>query len=136
MNKSEFIEALAARLDGDKKAAAAAVDGVLQTIYATVAKGEKVALTGFGSFEKRVRAARTARNPATGASVKVKKTSVPAFRAGAEFKAVASGARKVAAVKAVKKAAPAKKTAAKKAPAKKAPARKAAAKKAPAKRTR
>jgi DNA-binding protein HU-beta len=137
VNKSEFVDALAVRLGSDKKAAAAAVDGVIQTIYAAVAKGEKVALTGFGSFERRTRAARTARNPATGATVKVKKTNVPAFKAGAEFKQVASGAKKVAAAK----AAPAKKVAAKKAaPAKKAaakaPARKVAAKKAPAKRGR
>ena len=149
-NKAQFVEALAERLDGDKKRAAAALDAVIDTVYAAVAKGERVALTGFGVFEKRERAARTARNPATGATVKVKKTSVPAFRAGAEFKAITSGARKVtapakkaaAAAKApAKKAAaaakaPAKKAAAavKKAPAKKAPAKKAAAKKAPAKR--
>ncbi len=152
-NKAEFIDALAERLDGDRKRAAAALDAVIQTVYSTVAKGEKVALTGFGSFEKRVRNARTARNPATGATVKVKKTHVPAFKAGAEFKAIASGAKKVAKAPA-KKAAPAKtaaktvakapakkaapaKTAAKtvaKAPAKKAPAKKVAAKKAPAKK--
>ena len=153
-NKAQFVEALAERLDGDKKRAAAALDAVIDTVYAMVAKGERVALTGFGVFEKRDRAARIARNPATGAAVKVKKTSVPAFRAGAEFKAITSGARKVAkapvrkaaavatrasapakkaAAKAVAKA-PARKAAAKKAPAKKAPAKKAAAKKAPAKR--
>jgi len=145
-NKAQFVEALAERLDGDKKRAAAALDAVIDTVYAAVAKGERVALTGFGVFEKRERAARTARNPATGAAVKVKKTSVPAFRAGAEFKAITSGARKVAAgpakkaaaaakapakkaAAAVKKAAPAKKAPAKKAPAKKAPAKKAPAKK-------
>jgi len=149
-NKAQFVEALAERLDGDKKRAAAALDAVIDTVYAAVAKGERVALTGFGVFEKRDRAARIARNPATGAAVKVKKTSVPAFRAGAEFKAIASGARKVAAGPAKKaaaaakapakkaaaavKKAPAKKAPAKKAPAKKAPAKKAAAKKAPAKR--
>lgn len=159
-NKSEFIELLAERLDGDKKRAAAALDAVIQTVYSTVSKGEKVALTGFGSFEKRVRNARTARNPATGATVRVKKTSVPAFKAGAEFKAIASGAKKVAKAPAKKAAAKApaktaakapaktaaktttratatktaaKKTAASKAPAKKAPA-KTAAKKAPAKK--
>jgi DNA-binding protein HU-beta len=142
-NKAQFVEALAERLDGDKKRAAAALDAVIDTVYAAVAKGERVALTGFGVFEKRERAARTARNPATGAAVKVKKTSVPAFRAGAEFKAIASGARKVASGPAKKAAAaakaPAKKAAAavKKAPAKaaaKAPAKKAPAKKAPAKK--
>jgi DNA-binding protein HU-beta len=141
-NKAQFIEQLAERLEGDKRRAQQALDAVFDTIYANIAKGEKVALTGFGIFEKRARAARMARNPATGASVRVKKTSVPAFRAGAEFKAIASGAKKVAKAPAVKKAAPAKKAAAAKAPAKKvaakAPAKKVAAKapakKAPAKR--
>ncbi len=132
MNKAEFVEAVAARLEGDRKAAAAAVESVLQTIYTSVAKGERVAITGFGVFERRARAARTARNPATGATVKVKKTNVPAFRAGAEFKAIASGAKKVAKVAPAKKApaakaAPATKTvAAKAAPVKKAVAAKAA----------
>jgi DNA-binding protein HU-beta len=162
-NKAQFIELLADRFDGDKKRAAAALEAVIETIYANVAKGEKVALTGFGIFEKRDRRARTARNPATGATVHVKKTSVPAFRPGAEFRAITSGAKKlakapakkaapakkVAAAKATapakktaaakapaKKAAPAKKVTATKAPAKKAPAKKAPAKKAPAKRAR
>jgi DNA-binding protein HU-beta len=145
-NKAQFIELLAERLDGDRKRAAAALDAVIDTVYANVAKGERVALTGFGIFEKRIRAARTARNPATGAAVKVKKTAVPAFRAGAEFKAITSGARKVAKAPAkktvAKKAAPVKKAVAKqaapvkKAVAKKAPAKKTTAKKAPAKRSR
>jgi DNA-binding protein HU-beta len=104
LNKSQFIGAVAERLDGDKKAAAAAVDAFVQTVYTNVAKGEKVAITGFGIFEKRDRAARIARNPRTGASVRVKKTSAPAFRAGAEFKAITSGARKLAKVAAAKKA--------------------------------
>lgn len=146
-NKAQFVEALAERLDGDKKRAGAALDAVIDTIYAMVAKGERVALTGFGAFERRERGARIARNPATGASVKVKKTHVPAFKAGAEFKDIASGKRKPAkapaakkAAPAAKKAAPAKKTAAKKAPAKKsaakkAPAKKSAAKKAPARKS-
>jgi DNA-binding protein HU-beta len=146
-NKAQFIDALSDRFDGDKKRAAAALDAVIDTVYAAVAKGDHVRLTGFGIFEKRARAARMARNPATGAAVKVKKTFVPAFRAGAEFKAITSGARKLAkapakkAAVAVKKAAPAKAAPAKKAPAKKAvaakaaPAKKAAAaKKAPAKK--
>jgi DNA-binding protein HU-beta len=149
-NKAQFVELLAERLDGDKKKAQAALDAVIDTIYQAVSKGERVVLTGFGVFEKRNRAARTARNPATGATVKVKKTSVPAFKAGAEFKAITSGAKKLTrpakkAVAAAKKAvaqatptrAPAKKTAAKKAPAKtaakKTTAKKTAAKKAPAK---
>jgi DNA-binding protein HU-beta len=141
-NKAQFVELLAERLDGDRKKAQAALDAVIATVYQSVSKGERVVLTGFGVFEKRDRAARTARNPATGASVKVKKTSVPAFRAGAEFKAITSGAKKLAkapvrkATGAVKSAAA--KTLATKSPAKKAPAKKAAAKtlakKAPAKK--
>lgn len=130
VNKAQFIEALAARLGSDKKSAARTLDAVIDEIYSVVVKGEKLALTGFGSFEKRNRAARIARNPATGASVRVKKTSVPNFRAGAEFKAVVSGAKKLP--KAPAKA-PAKKTAAAKAPAKKAAVAKAPAKKAAAK---
>jgi DNA-binding protein HU-beta len=126
-NKAQFIDLLAERMGADKKTATAALDAVLDTIYAEVSKGRPVRLTGFGIFEKRDRAARMARNPATGASVRVKKTSVPAFKAGAQFKAVTSGAKKVA-------KAPAKKAAAKKAPAKKATATKAPAKKAPAKK--
>lgn len=121
-NKAQFIELVAHRLEGDKRRAQAAVDAVIDEVQAQVARGERVVLTGFGIFEKRVRAARMARNPATGAQVRVKKTAVPAFRAGAEFKAVTSGAKKVA-------KAPAKKAAAKKTTAK------AAAKRAPAKKT-
>ena len=114
MNKAELIEALSGRL-GDRKSATAALDAVLAEIQNAVTKGDKVSITGFGVFEKRVRAARTARNPRTGESVKVKKTSVPAFRPGASFKEL------VAAGKVAKAAATrAKATTAKAAPAKKA----------------
>jgi len=127
VNKSELVEAIADQVGG-RAAAAKAVDAVLDTIVAAVAKGERVGLVGFGTFEKRVRGARIARNIRTGATIKVKATSVPAFRAGSGFKeTVASGGKKKAAAKAAKpaakKAAPAKKAAkpaAKKAPAKKA----------------
>ena len=100
MNKAELIDALAARL-GDKRAATQALDAVLTEVQNAVTKGDKVAITGFGVFEKKVRAARTARNPRTGEAVKVKKTSVPAFRPGAGFRElVASGkVPKVAAAK-------------------------------------
>jgi DNA-binding protein HU-beta len=111
VNKAELIDALAARL-GDKKSAATALDAVLAEIQTAVTKGDKVAITGFGVFEKRLRAARTARNPRTGEPVKVKKTSVPAFRPGASFKdQVASGkVPKVAAAKKTTTTAAAKKT--------------------------
>ena len=154
MNKAELIEALSARL-GDKKSANAALDAVLAEIQAAVTKGDKVAITGFGVFEKRIRGARTARNPRTGEAVKVKKTSVPAFRAGASFREmvasgkvpkVAAAAKKTTATKTTTakattaKATTAKATATKAAPAKAAatktaPAKAAATKTAPAKKT-
>ncbi|MGH3776693.1 MAG: HU family DNA-binding protein [Pseudonocardiaceae bacterium] len=94
MNKTELIDALAERL-GDKKIAAAAVAGLVDVVVRTVNGGDKVTITGFGVFEKRARAARMARNPRTGQSVKVKKTNVPAFRPGTLFREVVSGARKL-----------------------------------------
>ncbi|MGI8335604.1 HU family DNA-binding protein [Actinomadura scrupuli] len=90
MNKRELVDAISERL-GSKKAAVEAVDALLDTIQATVAKGEKVAITGFGSFEKADRPARTARNPATGKSIEVPATSVPKFKAGADFKNLVAG---------------------------------------------
>jgi DNA-binding protein HU-beta len=142
VNKAQLVEALSTRLGEDKKRTAATVDAFLDTVYRTVQKGEKVALTGFGVFEKRDRAARTARNPATGERVRVKKTSVPAFRAGQEFKNVVNGSKKlpkIAPAKAAAKSTPAKSTTtratAAKATAAKAPAKKTGAKSAPAKRT-
>ena len=142
MNKAELIEALAGRL-GDKKSAAAALDAVLAEIETAVTKGDKVSLTGFGVFEKRQRAARTARNPRTGEAVKVKKTSVPAFRAGASFREmvasgkvpkVAAAAKKAVATKTTAaKSTTAKATTAKATTAKAAPAKAAATKTAPAK---
>jgi DNA-binding protein HU-beta len=122
VNKAELIEALSGRL-GDRKSATAALDAVLSEIQNAVTKGDKVSITGFGVFEKRVRAARTARNPRTGEAVKVKKTSVPAFRAGASFRDMVAAGR---APKATKAAATAKKAPAKAVKAvKKAPAKKA-----------
>jgi DNA-binding protein HU-beta len=155
MNKAELIDVLTQKLGSDRRQATAAVENVVDTIVRAVHKGESVTITGFGVFEQRRRAARVARNPRTGETVKVKPTSVPAFRPGAQFKAVVSGAQKLpsegpavkrgvvaGAAKKVAKKAPAKKAAAKKvakkAPAKKAatkaPAKKAATKRAPAKK--
>jgi DNA-binding protein HU-beta len=98
MNKRDLIDAISGRLGG-KKTATEAVNAVLDTIQSTVASGDKVAITGFGVFEKTVRPARTARNPATGATIKVPKSSVPKFRAGADFKAVVNGEKRVAAAR-------------------------------------
>lgn len=160
MNKAQLVEAIADKVGG-RQQAADAVDAVLDAIVRSVVNGDRVSVTGFGSFEKVDRPARYARNPQTGERVRVKKTSVPRFRAGQGFKDLVAGSKKlpkndVAVKKApkgsltggasatVKKAA-AKKTTAKKAAAKKAtPAKKttaaakkttAAAKKATAKKT-
>jgi len=127
LNKTQFIDAVAARLNADHKSTAAILDAILDEVYTNVSKGEKVILTGFGAFERRDRAARIGRNPATGAKVRVKKTSVPAFRPGTEFKEIIAGRRKIAKAAPVKKAtakaaAPAKRAASKAA----APAKKAA----------
>jgi DNA-binding protein HU-beta len=136
VNKAELIEALAARL-GDRKMATAALDAVLAEVQSAVTKGDRVAITGFGVFEKRVRGARTARNPRTGEAVKVKKTSVPAFRAGAGFKDMVASGRvpKAAAAKKTTAKTATKATATKSTAAKSAPARKTATKAAPAKKT-
>jgi DNA-binding protein HU-beta len=145
VNKSELIDIVAERLNVSKKAAGDVVEAVLDEITRTVAGGQKVSISGFGVFEKQDRAARVGRNPRTGAAVKIKATSVPKFRAGADFKLVVAGKKRVAAAKktAAKKAAPAKRAtkaaparpAAKKAPARKAaPAKRTVAKKAPARK--
>jgi DNA-binding protein HU-beta len=95
VNRAELIDAIRDRLGVEKRTAEHAVDAVLDTIQRAVAQGEKVAITGFGVFEKVERAARTGRNPRTGETVKVKKRSVPKFRPGSEFKGVVSGAIKL-----------------------------------------
>ena len=95
MNKAELIDVLTLKLGSDRRQATAAVENVVDTIVRAVHKGDSVTITGFGVFEQRRRAARVARNPRTGETVKVKPTSVPAFRPGAQFKAVVSGAQRL-----------------------------------------
>ena len=139
MNKAELIEVLTTRMNTDRRAATEAVENLVDAIVRAVQKGDSVTITGFGVFERRRRAARVARNPRTGETVKVKPTSVPAFRPGAQFKAIVSGSQKLPSEgPAVKRGAgtgTVRKAAVKKAPAKKAPVKKAVAvKKAPAKK--
>ncbi|MFF3329947.1 HU family DNA-binding protein [Streptomyces sp. NPDC002888] len=146
MNKAQLVEAIADKVGG-RQQAADAVDAVLDAIVRATVAGERVSVTGFGSFEKVDRPARYARNPQTGERVRVKKTSVPRFRAGQGFKDLVSGTKKLprGGEVAVKKApkgsltggasATVKKAAAKKATAKTAAAKKAAAKKTTAKKT-
>jgi DNA-binding protein HU-beta len=87
MNKGEFVEALADRLDVSRAQADRALSGVLDIIAEQLGRGEKVAFTGFGSFEVSKRAARTGRNPQTGATIEIAASSVPKFTAGATLKA-------------------------------------------------
>jgi DNA-binding protein HU-beta len=96
LSKSGFIDALSERFEGDRKEAQRALETVLDTITREVAGGEKVGITGFGSFERRVRSARWVRNPRTGERLKAKKKAVPKFRPGQHFKDVTSGAKKLA----------------------------------------
>ncbi|MGW0770346.1 HU family DNA-binding protein [Streptomyces sp. NPDC002676] len=159
MNKAQLVEAIADKLGG-RQQAAEAVDHVLDAIVRAVVSGERVSVTGFGSFEKVDRPARYARNPQTGERVRVKKTSVPRFRAGQGFKDLVSGSKKLprggevsvkkapkgsltggaaatvkkAAAKKTAKAAAKKVTAKKAAPAKKVTAKKVTAKKVTAKK--
>jgi DNA-binding protein HU-beta len=94
VNKAQLVEAIADKLGG-RQPAADAVDAVLDAIVRAVVGGDRVSVTGFGSFEKVERPARYARNPQTGERVRVKKTSVPRFRAGQGFKDLVSGAKKL-----------------------------------------
>ncbi|WP_330332836.1 HU family DNA-binding protein [Streptomyces sp. NBC_00536] len=146
MNKAQLVEAIADKVGG-RQQAADAVDAVLDAIVRAVVAGDRVSVTGFGSFEKVDRPARYARNPQTGERVRVKKTSVPRFRAGQGFKDLVSGTKKLpkggevsvkkapkgsltgGASATVKKAAAKKATTAKKAAAKTAVAKKTTAKK-------
>ena len=91
MNKGELIEALASETGESKRNAETFVNAFIDTVTTQVKKGEKVQLPGFGTFERRARAARTARNPRTGEEIKIKATKVPAFKPGAGFKSTVAG---------------------------------------------
>lgn len=86
MNKSEFVNAVAEAAELTKADAAKALDGIIQVIRNTLKGGDDVALVGFGTFTVRKRAARTGRNPQTGATIKIKASKVPAFKAGKALK--------------------------------------------------
>ncbi|WP_327234300.1 HU family DNA-binding protein [Streptomyces sp. NBC_01317] len=146
MNKAQLVEAIADKVGG-RQQAADSVDAVLDAIVRAVVAGDRVSVTGFGSFEKVDRPARYARNPQTGERVRVKKTSVPRFRAGQGFKDLVSGSKKLPKNDVAVKKAPkgslsggastrtTVKAAAKKATAKKATTAKTAAKRTVAKKT-
>ncbi|WP_131110615.1 HU family DNA-binding protein [Sulfuricystis thermophila] len=91
MNKSELIEATAKAADISKAAADRALSAAINAVVKAVAKGETVTLVGFGTFKPAKRAARTGKNPKTGAPLKIPATTVPKFTAGASFKAAVAG---------------------------------------------
>ncbi|MBF0256493.1 MAG: HU family DNA-binding protein [Gammaproteobacteria bacterium] len=86
MNKSELIDAMAESADISKAAAGRALDGFVAAVTEAMKKGDTVSLIGFGSFAVRERAARTGRNPQTGATINIKASKTPSFKAGKALK--------------------------------------------------
>ena len=86
MNKSELIDAIATSADVSKVAAGRALDATIEAITKSLSKGDDVALVGFGTFTVKARAARTGRNPKTGATIKIAAAKVPGFRPGKGLK--------------------------------------------------
>jgi DNA-binding protein HU-beta len=94
MNKAELIEVAAAGAGISKAAANKALDAAIAAVVKAVSKGDSVTLVGFGSFKSAKRAARTGKNPKTGAAIKIAATTVPKFSAGAGFKQAVAGKKK------------------------------------------
>lgn len=86
MNKSELIDHIAKKADISKAAAGRALDATIDSVKTSLKKGGMVTLVGFGTFYVGKRAARTGRNPRTGANIKIKAAKVPKFRAGKALK--------------------------------------------------
>ncbi len=86
MNKTELINAVAAKAEISKKDADKALAAVIASIEEALVKGEKVQLIGFGTFEVKERAARTGHNPKTGAAIEIAAAKIPSFKAGAALK--------------------------------------------------
>lgn len=86
LNKSELIDAASDRVDLSKTDVSSTLDAVLDSITDAVSRGDKVTLTGFGTFERRERSARTGRNPQTGEEMQISASKAPAFKAGKAFK--------------------------------------------------
>ncbi len=86
MNKTELIASIANTAEISKKDAEKAVAAFIDSVTGALKKGDKVALIGFGTFEAKKRAARTGKNPQTGAEIKIPATTVPSFKAGKAFK--------------------------------------------------
>ncbi len=86
MNKSELIDAIAASADISKAAAGRALDSMVEAITGALKNGDQVTLIGFGTFAVKERAARSGRNPQTGATIKIEAAKVPSFKAGKALK--------------------------------------------------
>lgn len=86
MNKNELINALAEKAEISKKDAEKALNAFVDAISGSLVKGEKVQLIGFGTFDVKKRPARVARNPRTGAEIKIAASKAPAFKAGKALK--------------------------------------------------
>ncbi len=86
MNKGEFVAAVSEAAELSKTDAANAVDSMIEVIKKTLKKGDTITLVGFGTFSVRKRAARQGRNPQTGATIKIKASKNPAFKAGKALK--------------------------------------------------
>lgn len=91
MNKTELIEAIAKSAELTKADAERALNATIDAVVKAVAKGDTVTLVGFGTFKPVKRAARTGRNPATGAALKIAASTSPKFTAGATFKTAVAG---------------------------------------------
>ncbi len=91
LNKGDLIESLAKSTGESKKTVTNVIEAYVNEVQKQVKKGEKVTVPGFGTFERRNRSARTARNPRTGEEIKVKASKVPAFKPGAGFKNTVAG---------------------------------------------
>jgi len=91
MNKTELVAAVAEKTGMTKAAAAEAVNALLDTVTNTLAAGEDIAMPGFGTFTVRERAARTGRNPQTGAEMQIEASKAPAFKPGKTLKDAVNG---------------------------------------------
>src|SRR6202790_3594619 len=91
LTKTDLIAAVAAHTGSTSKDVATVLAGIEDVVVANVAKGEKVVITGFLTFDRALRAARTGRNPQTGETIKIKASKNPKVSAGASFKKVVNG---------------------------------------------
>jgi DNA-binding protein HU-beta len=94
VNKTELINTVADSTGESKRVVGDVLDAIVTQVQKQVKRGDKVTLPGFGTFSRRQRAARTARNPRTGDAIRVRASKVPAFKPGAGFKEYVSGSRK------------------------------------------